>query len=289
MKGLYFISHNRKFLFLLCTALFVTDILAQVHIGSESPPHASAMLEISATDKGVLFPSVALTAINDASMIVNKKPVDGLLVFNTTENPSLNLYKGMYAWNSVKNLWENIVSDRSFYSTLSSHFAIEKTYLTANILGDISSNPLVGQEMKSSDPVTLVTFNSGVNVNKDNCFNENNNTFTVPESGYYKIACGIEVYVQTKDIANSDSVALQLLFSPPNSSKEEEIISAKITRTFNYKSNLYIPLTPSVIYNGHLEKGGKITVKADLTLAKGNLVGYIIRKYLCINILIKTT
>jgi hypothetical protein len=262
----------------MCTVLYVANISAQVHIGSESPPHASAMLEVSATNKGILFPSVALTAINDGSMIVNKKPVDGLLIFNTTENPSKNLYKGVYAWNSVKNLWENIVADQNFHSTLISHFAIEETYFAANIT---NTTPTL-LTLQSNDPFTLLTFSSGMSVNKDNCFNTSNNTFIVPKSGYYKIACGVEVQVQASQKTEDDVAVLQLVFIRPNSSREEAI-SADAIRGFKFNSNFYLPLTPSVIYNGYIEKGSKIIVKAGVNLSRKNFVGYITRKYLYIN------
>jgi len=49
-------------------------------IGTNSP-HASAVLDVSSSDKGVLPPRVSLTSINDVATIVN--PAAGLLVYNT--------------------------------------------------------------------------------------------------------------------------------------------------------------------------------------------------------------
>ena len=43
--------------------------------------HPSALLDVSATDKGVLFPNVTLTAANDAGTIAS--PAKGLMVWNT--------------------------------------------------------------------------------------------------------------------------------------------------------------------------------------------------------------
>jgi len=62
---------------LLCAA---TLTQAQVGIGTTSP-EASAQLDVTASDKGVLLPQVALTGVNDASTITT--PAASLLVWNT--------------------------------------------------------------------------------------------------------------------------------------------------------------------------------------------------------------
>ena len=312
MKNLYFITnYNWKFLFFLCMALCATTISAQVHIGPKSeplrPPHESAMLEISADDKGVLFPSVALTADNDTSIMVNQTAVDGLIVFNTTEDPSKNLYKGLYAWNSVNHLWENIATDNSFRSALPSHFATEETYFLANVLGDLANPDADGQKiadgkLNTSNTSNQLTFNkdSYISINKENCFS--NNIFTVPKSGYYKIACGVEFRVNPLSLSNStsDYATLQLLSRSLNGSDEKVIISVKVDHSIipDAKTSgdlIYMPLTPSVIYNGYLEQGKQITANVNIRfnagsqydLSSGTSVpqrkGYLIRKYLYIN------
>jgi hypothetical protein len=54
--------------------------VGQVTIGSGTPPHESAVLELVASNKGFLGPRVALSDIEDAVTIAN--PADGLLIFN---------------------------------------------------------------------------------------------------------------------------------------------------------------------------------------------------------------
>jgi hypothetical protein len=233
------------------------------------------MLEISASDKGILFPSVALTAINDSSVIVNAKVVDGLLVYNTTENHLLNLYKGIYAWNSAKHLWENIVSDQNFHSTLISYYAIEETYFAANIQTQLGGAN--GQLIESGQTAQL-TFDTGISINKENCFK--NNAFVVPADGYYRITCGIEAYIAT--ITTSDRITLKLVLSSPTGGTVET--AAEAIRKYILTNNpLYVPLTPSIIYDGYLKQGVTITVTASVDANTKKV--YLNRKYLSINTL----
>jgi hypothetical protein len=282
MKSLYFFIaiHNWKFLFFLCPALCAINISAQVHIGSDTPPDPSAMLEISATDKGILLPSVALAAVNDSSVIVNNTTVDGLLVFNTTENASLNLYKGVYAWNSVKHLWENIVSDQSFIGALISHYATEETYFVSNIQ-TAKGNASNAQQIGSGQTAKL-TFESGISINKENCFDVSNNKFVVPKNGYYKIVCGAEIYFHYTNKKISDKVGLHLQLIDPSDPKAAETVSAESTRGYDLNDNkLYVPLTPSIVYNSYLKKGVEITVSAIVD--SNTSLGWVNRKYLYVN------
>ncbi|MDR2809138.1 MAG: hypothetical protein LBB84_01105 [Tannerellaceae bacterium] len=270
------------FFLLLCATFHLTKVSAQVHIGSSVPPESSAMLEISATDKGILLPSIALADVYDSIVIVNNQPVDGLLIYNTTENPSLNIYKGLYAWNSVKHLWENIVSDRSFNNMLLAHYAIEKSYFVANLQ---TKQRDTQQAIRiTSGSAALLTFNTFI-INRENCFADN--VFTVPENGLYKVVCGIELYSNDSELASTDQVEIYLEFT--QASKKTESTRVKVTRSSilpvrekpSYQP--YIPLTPSLIYNGYLEKGVKIAVKVLLNSKATS--GYLNRKYLYIDAL----
>lgn len=72
--------------------LLVTTVCfyAQAGIGVSNPDQ-SAMLEVNASNKGVLFPRVALNSFNDGTTIVN--PAKSLLVYNTG---STGLSEGFY-------------------------------------------------------------------------------------------------------------------------------------------------------------------------------------------------
>jgi hypothetical protein len=85
-------------LFLLIT--FYAE--AQTGIGTTAP-HASAKLEVSASDKGFLPPRVTLTSASTAAPI--SSPAEGLLVYNLG---SVGLQAGYYYWNGVS--WATIAT-----------------------------------------------------------------------------------------------------------------------------------------------------------------------------------
>lgn len=74
---------------------------SQVGINTSSPD-PSSMLDVSATNKGVLFPRVALTGTDDDSTILN--PALSLLIYNTTT--TADLIPGFYFWNG--STWNTI-------------------------------------------------------------------------------------------------------------------------------------------------------------------------------------
>ena len=71
-----------------------------VGVGTQTP-HASAMLDITSSNKGLLIPRVALTSLNDAATIPS--PAASLLIFNTATAGSgrFAVSPGYYYWNSV--------------------------------------------------------------------------------------------------------------------------------------------------------------------------------------------
>lgn len=90
----------KKIAFLLfCNVFLVINIInAQQNVGiGTTNPHASALLELSANDKGLLIPRVTLTALNNSSPVTS--PAPGLLVFNTTTST---LPSGFYYWNGTQ-------------------------------------------------------------------------------------------------------------------------------------------------------------------------------------------
>lgn len=86
--------------------LFLSNsIFAQTGIGTTTP-HASAKLDVSATNKGFLPPRVTLTAATDAVTIPS--PAEGLLVYNLG---SVGLQAGYYYWNGAS--WSTIATASS--------------------------------------------------------------------------------------------------------------------------------------------------------------------------------
>ena len=74
--------------------LFGSSMYSQVGIGTLNP-NSSAQIEISALDKGVLLPRIALLSPFDNTTI-NPGNVNSLLVFNTTNNEFIK--PGFYYW-----------------------------------------------------------------------------------------------------------------------------------------------------------------------------------------------
>jgi hypothetical protein len=73
-------------------------------------PDPSAMLDVTANDKGLLIPRVALTATNVAAPITT--PANSLLVYNTATagvTPN-NVTPGFYYWNASIPAWSRIVT-----------------------------------------------------------------------------------------------------------------------------------------------------------------------------------
>jgi hypothetical protein len=75
---------------------------AQTGIGTTTP-HASAKLDVSASDKGFLPPRVTLTSATSAAPIIS--PAEGLLVYNLG---SVGLQAGYYFWNGAS--WATIAT-----------------------------------------------------------------------------------------------------------------------------------------------------------------------------------
>jgi hypothetical protein len=102
----------KKLLFQLLLPFFVTSAIAQnVGVGTAAP-NASAMLDVSATNKGILVPRIALANSSDVATIAS--PPLSLLIYNTATagTPALAVTPGYYYWNGSK--WVSlIVSDNS--------------------------------------------------------------------------------------------------------------------------------------------------------------------------------
>ena len=82
-----------KHFLLFAGLLFSLQVIAQTGIGTPTP-HASAKLEVNATDKGFLPPRVSLSGVTDQSTIPS--PAVGLLVYCKGD---AGLSSGYYYWN----------------------------------------------------------------------------------------------------------------------------------------------------------------------------------------------
>ncbi len=79
----------------------------------------SAMLDVAASNKGVLVPRVSLTSTTDISTITS--PATSLLVYNTNTigTPPNNISPGFYYWNGTKwSILGNITTFSEFYALM---------------------------------------------------------------------------------------------------------------------------------------------------------------------------
>ncbi len=95
---------NYKLYYPLLLIFFTCFINAQVGIGIPNPA-SSAMLHVNANNKGVLLPSVALTATTDNVTVPS--PADGLIVWNNGSSTLTDI--GFYYWFESK--WNKILAN----------------------------------------------------------------------------------------------------------------------------------------------------------------------------------
>lgn len=91
------------FILALLMLAMLTNLNAQNNVGiGTTTPNASALLELSATDKGFLAPRVSLTSTIVAAPVTS--PATGLLVFNTNTAGTApnNVVPGFYYWDGTK-------------------------------------------------------------------------------------------------------------------------------------------------------------------------------------------
>jgi len=85
---------KKNFYLLIFVSIFAISARAQVTIGSIDAPHRGAVLELKSDTLGFLPPRVALSKLS----LPDPLPihVQGMVIFNTTDNPSEMLYTGLY-------------------------------------------------------------------------------------------------------------------------------------------------------------------------------------------------
>lgn len=109
-----------NFSFYILTVLHLTNVFAQIGIGTNAPRGA---LEISSATNGFLTPQVALTAANTYAPVLNPQtagaPITGTVVYNTTSaGAGANLVTpGYYYWDG--SLWLRLASGTNSDWTLS--------------------------------------------------------------------------------------------------------------------------------------------------------------------------
>lgn len=130
-----------------------TSLFGQTGIGTNAP-HASAKLDVSATDKGFLPPRIALLSINDVATIAS--PATGLVIFNTATAGTTpnNVLPGYYYWDGSK--WNGLVDQsalNAFSGFVPNYAQSNASSVTKNTVGDI----IVSQSITTSGrPVQII-------------------------------------------------------------------------------------------------------------------------------------
>lgn len=143
----------KQLLFCITFVVYSIHLSGQTGIGTTTP-HASAKLDVSATNKGFLPPRIALLSTTDVTTITS--PATGLVVYNTnTAGNSPNaVVPGYYYWDGSK--WNGLVDQgalQSFSGYVPNYTQSNASSVTKNTVGDI----IVSQSITSSGrPIQII-------------------------------------------------------------------------------------------------------------------------------------
>ncbi|MDD2411672.1 MAG: hypothetical protein PHR79_02020 [Bacteroidales bacterium] len=141
-----------------------TPVLAQENVGiGTATPNASALLDLTANNKGLLLPRVTLVAANNGTSPVNA-PATGLLVYNTGGA----LPAGFYYWNSTQ--WTQVGSggSASTCSTLQEAYDCGGTAAGRQIIVSGTNSVAIKANTLSSTALRVTQENSGAAIIAEN-------------------------------------------------------------------------------------------------------------------------
>jgi hypothetical protein len=154
-------------LYLICLLLIQVNAKAQVKIGGNNPTliNSGSLLELEATNKGLVFPRVAITDPNRTNPLPAGL-LNGTTVFNTTHNLFQGLEKGLYTW--IDNKWVSVgglfdwhtngnrgsSAQSNFIGTTDSVGLSIRTNNIQRMLVDSAGRVAIGLPSFSSDPAT---------------------------------------------------------------------------------------------------------------------------------------
>ncbi len=231
--------------------IFSIGMHAQVGIGNNSPDSTS-LLDISSDNKGITIPQTALTSVDTKAPITNA--VNGLIIYNTTEDSSSSLYKGLYYWSDENNSWQNLmVNDHIPDAFL--NFGLEQPYVIAN--------EMISQSFINNTATQLTFSSTSILLNKENSFTTGTDSyFTVPVTGRYSIYCGMDVALKTTTGSENSTIYLQ--FYPNGSSTEDTTKRVVSTKQRDY---ILTYLTPVSVYSGSLSQGDIVRCTGTYSLS----------------------
>jgi len=155
-------SYSKKnYSVILIITLFNTVIsFSQVGMGTHTPD-PSTVLEIKATDKGVLLPRIALTDVTSTSLDGTNTAATGLLIYNTNALVTGGDGVGFYTFNGSS--WNKIITSET---TIDDHdwYVKNTTDIPTNINDDIYTygNVGIGEDNPTSS-LHILTLDSNAN------------------------------------------------------------------------------------------------------------------------------
>tara|TARA_R110000850_G_scaffold109659_1_gene222756 strand:- start:25875 stop:26591 length:717 start_codon:yes stop_codon:yes gene_type:complete len=150
----------------LLSLFFIVPFFAfsQVGIGTTAPS-PSSILDINASDKGVLLPRVDLGDLSTASPINN--PEKSLMLWNT-DAANDGLKQGFYFWSGAA--WTAVGSSDAGTKLFADKYNANDNLINAN------------------NPVSFETLSAGEGINA-----QNNKYFVIPKDGYYRISYTLSI------------------------------------------------------------------------------------------------
>ncbi len=191
----------KKILILVLLFIFANNIFAQnVGIGTTTP-NASAMLDVAATNKGLLVPRVALTDVND--IVTIPSPSASLLIYNTATAgvAPLNVTPGFYYWNNTA--WIPFVTSDNSLKAAWLLGGNNNTNPVNNFIGNTDNQPLLFKIRNTNagylglDANTFWGYKSGLN----------------NVSGYSNVAIGGAALFQNTNRSNLVAVGDSALYN----------------------------------------------------------------------------
>ncbi len=162
----------KKLLLLVGLLLISTAGFSQIGIGNTNPD-SSSLLDITATDKGVLVPRVSLTDVTNIVTPINN-PTESLLVYNTNNSVTGGNGIGFYYFNGTS--WKKITSTDDIPSVNLKDIGVVSAFPGATYPNDMFL-PISGGTFNDADYPEFANFIS--NLDSDVVTNNGNGTFTL--------------------------------------------------------------------------------------------------------------
>jgi hypothetical protein len=193
---------KKQLVFLSFLIIYSTTIMAQnIGIGTTTP-NTSAMLDITATNKGLLVPRVALTDARDITTIP-AAPMS-LLIYNTATagSGSNAVVPGFYYWNNLSALWISLATGDNSIKSAWLLGGNNATLPANNFIGTSDSQAVVFKINNTYAGYLGTTGNTYWGLNSGN----------INSNGYSNVAIGNAALLQTTNrnnlVAIGDSALL---------------------------------------------------------------------------------